>query len=434
MNKQIKDYKWIIGTGCSYGRMLDSIKSPFVDEKMLEELGTDVYEFNDSIIGINLSVGSQGSAWQSDSIIHVCNELLKKGIPSDNIYCFIEWSQWSRVSIPLPQYMNLDINQLNIKATFKDAAVNDIGMFLIEDNNTKVHINDFIDDVGGLSDLLSNIKIGMSYSNGAPYNISHINNFVYLSPNHTDINQTSDYAGVEFGYWVEESQKIENLLSTESKIDTYLNNILKTQWFLKSNNIKYNCVHMQADFTGWTIRTDGLAYHEITHGDLDSYINPYYNKTELDIVKNPNFKKSTIDNDIEVVFPEISHKFNMIDFSNFWYHESDNFRRGGIDEWAMDVYKEGAYSQLSTKNPITKEDFESILNRRKISYGLHPTLILYMLLWNETSTNCNFLKIKFNHIQLIDKMYWEDYNSEKFTEHGISMSYKFWNSYNKKSI
>lgn len=388
MKKQLKDYKWIIGTGCSYGRMLDSIKSPFIEEKMIEELGTDVYEFNDSIIGLNVSVSSQGAGWQSDSAIYIISKLLEIGVPSNNIYCFIEWSQWSRLNLPLPQFMNLDINKLNLNSSFAEYQGSNIGAFLIEKERVGIHINEFVNDVDGLSEFINSINIGMSKENTAPYNISQINNFVYLSANHVDSNLVSDYCGIPYSHWIEESQIIENSLSIEYKLNSYLDNILKTQWFLKSNNIKYNCIHMQGDFTGWNKGNDGIIKHEITHSSPDSYIHPYLNLSEDEMVDNPEFRKTTTHDDIETVFPELKHKFDMIDFSNFWYYESDKFRRGGVDEWAMDIYKERKYNQ-------------------------HPPVILYMLLWNTTTSNCEFLKFKNSYIKLVHDLYFKKFNPTK---------------------
>ena len=101
MSTQLNKFKYIINSGCSYGEMAESIKKPIEtglnDSNQVKDKW---FITDDDVVIIDVALPSQGAEYISDSTIHTVNYLTKLGVLPKNIYCFIEWSQWSRITIP----------------------------------------------------------------------------------------------------------------------------------------------------------------------------------------------------------------------------------------------------------------------------------------------------------------------------------------------
>ena len=67
----------------------------------------------------------------------------------------------------------------------------------------------------------------------------------------------------------------------------------------------------------------------------ESILSPVHSKNE--IIYNNNYTETIkLGESIEIVYPQITHLYNLIDFTNWWFYESDNCSRGGIDEYMFD--------------------------------------------------------------------------------------------------
>ena len=107
-------YRFIVSSGCSYGRITEYTFRAFNGSNSLyNQYGKNWLDAEENLIVLNSSLGSQGSDWQADSSIHICDSLLKMGVLPENIYVIIEWSQWSRFSVHPFNYVNLDLNKFN---------------------------------------------------------------------------------------------------------------------------------------------------------------------------------------------------------------------------------------------------------------------------------------------------------------------------------
>ena len=84
--KKYKDCKFIVSSGCSYGMIPKAVIKPFnlinrtsyfnmMDMELYKQYGKNWLEIDEDIIVMNVSLGSQGSDWQSDSTIHICQKL-----------------------------------------------------------------------------------------------------------------------------------------------------------------------------------------------------------------------------------------------------------------------------------------------------------------------------------------------------------------------
>ena len=123
-----------------------------------------------------------------------------------------------------------------------------------------------------------------------------------------------------------------NLLYTEEGffIKT-LENILRTQWFLKSMNIKYKM------FTGWdifTFSTGKEGGYGIHHPNGGQFLAPEYKTDEdgNDVLVEKNYEN--IENQLlKDKFKNSTHLWDMIDFDNFWTFNNDCVKFGGMVQW-----------------------------------------------------------------------------------------------------
>lgn len=402
---KLVNYKFIISSGCSYGRMVSSLsihRDISKDNQEVKNLfNGKQLEVNDDVILINLSISSQGSEWQSDSSIYVVNRLLELGVPKENIYVFIEWSQWTRYSTHNWHFLNIDLSKLEFNEDFgNDTAIEFV---------TPTDFSNEIKDV-----LVKELDIRQGRN---PINAGRIGSLYYFSPDHLADNTYKKY-GDEYVFWHNECTKLVSQIPIDLKIKKYIDNILKTQWFLKSNNISYNFISMQSDFFGW-YKEDDLNHHFITH--TSDKERSFYKLENKKIIKNKeNLYYSKNLQPIENIFTSIKPLFDLIDFSNFYQYNRNGFKRGGIDEWAIDTFKETGYCTFETRP--TNLDPEIILPQ----YNFHPNVILYALLWNEAASNCSFLKLNNSYQDWVIEKYWEDYyydNGSTKNRIGVSKSY-----------
>ncbi len=120
--------------------------------------------------------------------------------------------------------------------------------------------------------------------------------------------------------------------------------------------------------------------------------------------------------------PELKSKINQINFDNFWFHETERFRRGGIDEWAIDNLKETGFVELPVDYSNPSFDPHQILP----NHGNHPGMAAYILLWNKAAFNCDFIKVKPDFEKFIWDKYREDYNYDGISKNRITLSKKEW--------
>ncbi len=406
--KNLNEYKFIISTGCSYGEILRSVFKPFnkinfdttYNEKTInlhKQYGKNWLSFDNKIITIDLMIGSQSSDWQSDSIIEVTKNLLDLGVSSENIYCLVEWTQWSRYSTSF--YYDSDIDTEKIK------VINDGNRYIdFYDINTNLLTNQQIP----INELFNKLKVRQSKNY---YYIGVINDRFYLTPGHLN-KKDFEELGKGFLNFFDKSKKIMEVTPVENKIKSYLNNILRTQYFLKSCGVKYNFYFMQCTLSNW-YKGNKILYHNNE---------PNYIVKNDNIILNENRRQfNDPSKDIENVMMGTKNEVSKIDFSNFWLYENSKYRRSGIDEYAIDNFKEVGYITLH-------QHAEEFLNKFDIipDYGRHPNFLVYLSLWNQISKNCNFLELKTDFVDFMMEKYWEDYNYDGFSKNNITISKKEW--------
>ena len=404
-------YKFVVSSGCSYGRLADSTFNAFnflIDgERLRDEYGQfDWLDIDgDKVISINLSLGSQGSDWQSDSLIYVVDKLFKLGIKPENIFCLVEWSQWHRVTFHPPHHYGLDLKLLDFSETIKN---NEFEFYIVQTNNG-LNNHEINNEINFFRDYLKSCR-----SITTPFNVGKIDDRIYMIPRHSSID-TFKKLGSDYELFCEHIQKVENEFPLENKLKTYLDNILRTQYFLEKNNLKYNFLFMQSTLSEWSFNRDvGIIQHPLFNTGNYPYI-----ENEDKWVPNPNFNPiNNPESDIENVMPEIKSKIDQINFNNFWFHESEKFRKGGIDEWVLDNLKETGYINITSRKTI---------GQIVPNYGEHPNMMAYIFLWNKVSLNCDFIKVKPEFEKFMWDKYWEDYNYNGVSKNNITLSKQEWN-------
>lgn len=423
-------FKYIVHSGCSYGRIGYSTLANFtgIEDIFLQKIkdkisNVNVYEVSDNIILVNTAVSSQGSDWQSDSSIYVIEKLLKLGINPQNIYCIIEWSQWTRVANPLPQFLHDKLSPEELIGNGMDKP-NDIGIISNQNGDEVSSIIKFLCKEIDIHIGTRNEEYVKKYD---ALNLAFIEKTAYCPAGHLNPN------GMVNPYlknWIEHSKSIEDSEYIDSKIRRYLNNIIRTQNYLKLKNIAYNFFNMQGCLTGWFLDGDGTVNHAITHS---SHMCSKYQKDSFGNIQKSDFylTKQKEENFIENIFPNYGYLVKQIDFDNYWFYEKNGYRRGGIDEWAIDTFNEVCMSGFQYNNQTGE------LNRLIIElpqHNFHPREILYSLLWNDIATNCSFLKVSDEYINLLYKLQEEDYNSDNPTENGVTISKKCFYSNITKNV
>jgi hypothetical protein len=215
----------------------------------------------------NVGIGGAGNYTISTMCINKVSELLKRGVPAEDILVITQWSGISRKSF-------------------------------IGDNRSSILSVDFRH-----CEAESEIK-NLASKNGPT-------KFCW------DIGKRNDE-----GYW---TRYKDNYWSDEAAFVETLENVLRTQWFLKTSNIKFLMFigwdlftnssegqHMHYSWRGWFKANDG-------RGQWDKNV-PYRNK-DNDLLKD--------------VYQWSTHLWEMIDFSHFAFFENHYIKLGGMMQWGQ---------------------------------------------------------------------------------------------------
>ena len=389
----LQQYKFVVATGCSYGTTLSSLDCSFLNVNL---------ESNDKIIFLEVSCASQGSDWMYDSMVYTIKKLLEMGINTENIYCFAEWTQIERVTLNQPTILN-DFFNTNINS------------------NRVFHITSNVNCETTKNYLYENINIkGL---NGF-HNVKSIEGIWYLTPSHIDKNDILKFKNIDFEFMFEQMLEYEIRVPMELRVKKYLDNIVNLQTYLKELGIRYNFVSMQSQFSAWDMDLECNLRHKYIFRENKPAI-----QDGEKLIINSKFKSNmniSNSNDLDYLLPQFKHIINQIDFSNWWFHKSDFFRYGGIDEYAIEEY--GLYGYLTTEYDIRHE---TTINIQEInpSFGYHPNAFIHILLMNDMMFNNPFFKINDVSIETIKNMVDEDINSKNITKHNLAISKSALNKY-----
>lgn len=398
----LNDYKFIVASGCSYGTTLQSLENKQLSVKL---------DSDENLIFIQVSCASQGSDWIYDSTIYTIQKLLNIGVKSENIYCFVEWTQLERITITQPTILHEFFNtnfarEKGNKHFYINSSLNTKNN-LVENLLTK-NVNNLIEDLYNTLNIRSLQDV---------HNIISIEKLWYINPTHTDKNDILKFNNIDFEMSYNQMLEYEIRMPIETRVKKYLDNILNLQICLNGLGIKYNFVSMQSQFSGWDIDSDYNPIHKYTI--LEN--KPAYIQNNK-IVTNHNYQSKLNINsadDLVNVFPQFKYIINQIDFSNWWFHKSDFYRYGGFDEYAIETY--GMHGFLSNDYNL-KNASDVDISHILPSFGYHPHDFIHILLCNDMMFNNPFFKINDTSIKRVKSMVNEDIESKNRTKYNLAIS------------
>jgi len=418
MGIDLSNKKFFVESGCSYGRLTDSLFNVRNKSEQLYHIGIDVkkqllFESTDEVIFINVSGASQGSDWQSDSIIYTIGKLLELGAKPWNIYCHVEFSEIGRISFPIDKGMEIPTDWLNWKKFQGDTSQ---GIYQF---NKGVHkspeevYQGFTIETDLVKYLQDNIQI---YADDN-ISVGKIEDTEYFCVESWHDSRIKEHYEFELTYTNYKNALYS--LPQEFFVQRYIDNILKTQFFLKSKNIKYNFSQIYSQFSGWYKFPDESIRQFHIH-DSNNW------KNDMSLLKERFPKNKSLG--IEEVFPSIYYKFKEIDFNKFWTYEDETsiFDKAGIDEYMLDTYGPNSYVQtLRFANEKSTWDSNEWPIECSVGVTGHPDVIFYFLMFNKLTKDCDFFSINENILNKLEKARIKDRKSDTFSESKLFCSDKW---------
>jgi hypothetical protein len=395
MIENIDKYKFVVTTGCSYGVLFQqTITHTRYSDK---NLGPKIFNSSENVIVINVASQSLGAGYQCDSMIYTINALKKLGVSTKNIYSYTQFSEIRRMTWPVNSYFWKKQPELFPKFTFGERYIFNVNK-LGQSWCTEEEFEDEDDVLKSISNEL-NIRGTQKAKDNPVLPITFIDNMAYITPDQVDLDDIDDTYGIEIGTMYRNYKKIEQSMPIEAKLQQYFNYILKLQYFLKSENIKYNCSFIYNQLSGWKYEGEVL-----TKSNSDYLFGKWYHGLKF----NPNKLEEFLPKyDLINQVPHIKPLYNQIDWSKFWMYNKNGIRNGGIDEYIIDNFGAGSYSEV---NPL--KNCKDLGKIQEAEYTNHPNIYLYCTIWNNSTKDCDFLKVSPFYLQKIEGRFWEDWNNE----------------------
>lgn len=366
----LSKYKFIISSGCSYGKIPQSLQ---------EKKNKTLYTLDENCVIIDLQQDSQSAQYSGDSIIHTVEKLIQYGALIDNLFVINEWTGWDRTHMVFPQET---VNQILSNFDF-------IPYDTIRHSPTQ-DLNEFLNNILGFK-----MMVNSKFKNHCP--IVLIDSLDYINPSHLDV---SDYRNTNYHFWIKFYQEIHAKIQNETLINDYFNSILKLQFYLKSKNIKYKFHFIHSTLSNFFKDSNGNVYQDFqSRYDWDeTYFTCIEKEKEYDLF----YSNLNEENDIINTFPGITNKFNQVDLSKFWLYETDKFRYGGIDEYVMDNFPYFGYSSKLTDATNIKYSIEHFNN--------HPANILYLFVAKEVLNDCSFISFDLDKLNDLKNQIYHEVN------------------------
>ena len=403
MIENIDKYKFVILTGCSYGVIF---RETFSDIRYhrTNKIPKN-FKSSENVIVINVASQSMGAGWQCDSIIYTINTLKKLGVSPKNIYSYIQFSEIRRYTWTTNSYFWKNSPKLYPHFRFGERFA-----FKVNKLGEAFHPEEGFEHEDRVLNLINNelnIKGTQKAKDKPVLPITFIDDMAYISPDQVSVDDIDDVYGIKIGTMYRNYKEIEQSMPMEAKILQYFNYILKLQYFLKSENIKYNCCFIYNQLSGWIIKDKILKKSDCHHIFGKWYTGLKFNPEKL--------KEFLPQHDLIEVFPQIKSLYNQIDWSKFWMYNKNGIRNGGIDEYIIDNFGPGSFCDV----------LEGEINKIEISeYTNHPNRFLYCTIWNESAKDCDFLKVSDSYLKELEEGYWEDWNNQgdEITLNNITVS------------
>ena len=256
-------------------------------------------------------INQQNSYFNSNSTKDVAlriNTLKKLGVSTKNIYSYTQFSEIRRMTWPVNSYFWKKQPELFPKFTLMERYIFNVNK-LGQSWCTEEDFEEEDDVLKSISDEL-NIRGTQKAKDNHVLPITFIDNMAYITPDQVDLDDIDNTYGIEIGTMYRNYKKIEESMPMEAKLQQYFNYILKLQYFLKSENIKYNCSFIYNQLSGWKYEGEVL-----TKSNSDYLFGKWYHGLKFNTNKLKEFlPKYDLINQV----PHIKPLYNQIDWSKFW--------------------------------------------------------------------------------------------------------------------
>ena len=391
----VNDCKYIIESGCSYGKVIESIFENDFFYSYIEKrygLKNDFIDYlGNNVVLIKSARTSQSNYYIVDTIIDKVTKLLNDGVHPENIYVVSNFTEFDRVYATIPN----------------DVLSNTDSLFV--DNNSLTVIPNFDKKLLPIDPK--------KYTNGTTIynNMIHIDGHLYFNP---PFFESIDLPTNPFDFYIKKQQEIYHQRTFEERLKLYLDSILKVQYFLKNNNIKYNFYFINSQLSYWKITGN---HNYLNNGKTSGEFSDAYRVSPTQAFYYSNFIQSKNNynelNDLSVVVPYLKSTIDLIDFSNIWIYDEYGVRYGGIDEWTLlNCSHWGFWDTLNFTENIETSNTDKLNNFDKLNanipqHGNHPNSIVYLMLSNKIMFNNTFTQINETYLNDLWKILKEEEKS-----------------------
>lgn len=313
--------KYLVAAGCSFSSLVKpNIDMPVEYDLSKKDKSTWTwiewirYYEGDKYTVYNYGCPTNDNDTIVESVLYGVNDLIKNGIPKNDIEVIIQWSAVSRKSFFIPKGM-VDRSKINVTT----------------------HTNDFIKE--------------------KRYKYEH--GFKYLTGGYNRTNNLDELNDITFNYLAME-------YSNEERIINFLKNVILISSFCKANGIKYKFFTMGNNFSSNIFS----KYEDINKN------NKAQQEPHMDIrpdILEKRLVGNTWNSDVLIDTPYINYLLELIDLNDFWFYEIENYHRyGGAIEWSIGEWRDGVKddSELGLSELVYFE-MEGLSTQEKADYFKH---------------------------------------------------------------
>jgi hypothetical protein len=405
----LKEYKFIVVSGCSYDKFAHSFTSPLNGEyysptgstpiSYKQEFYTKYPQFNelenpvtfltDNVLMISLGIGGFGNQWVSESIINFINLLSSYNVPYSNIYVLASFTSFVRNS---KEYSYNEIT----KELNKERA-SEVIPFAYYPQTTETY--------SLLQPLRSNPKIGRlkNYTGIGKINDSYIFNPIISSQLKPD--KLVD-AGQSYRNFIKQKHtEMYRKSSSDFKVDRSLSYIEKLGDFLETRKIDYNFCSMYSLFNNLNDKKEDSYIYDLGIEKLLSIYTWSENKRSW-IRKVKNTEELNISSGIklEKAFPSFKKRIQAVKKYNWVFYNYKYIKYGGIDEYTQHKFGPAGYGS------IHRVMLDNSIPRPQN----HPISLIYPAIFEYFARDCKFIKVNIKYLKTLNKYLDYFYNKKGF--------------------
>lgn len=400
----LKEYNFIIVSGCSYDRFSTSFTNILSDTNIadfenfnnLSRHITKAYpQFKDifdtsqllksKTILISLGIGGFSNEWVEKSLIYFLDFLKIQKIPISNIYVLASFTAFHRYSI--------EFNGKNFNYTPTEEELN-----LFRTRTT--YFNDITIE-SEIEDMLQKAKIGKLFRNSG---IGRIGDKLIIRGIVDNIQnkQKEVDSKAEYLEAIKELHKFSETITDQEFVNNSLSSIENLGTYLEDEGIAYNFCSMHSIFNYLNETVNRPAF---LPSNLPTVYSPFLIEKHWERKTNTQAEFCVKEGmSLQTKFPEFKDRIDSVLKFNWSFFEADKITKGGIDEFIMYNYGTKGYGGT---------------NRVMLDFCLpkpqnHPSSFLYPVIFNYFAKDCPYINSLEKYTETIDKFLEYFHNRKTF--------------------